>query len=728
MPRHRGLSAFHRYQQKYKRRASKGKTGRAHAKQIHLLDESESIEEDDVEDSESSERSVHSASNEIGSCDQSSSESESEFVLPRHPQHTKATRVKNEEAKRANQEYQEQETKEKTEFFQEMHQLNVAKRQTAMLKEGVEFCVRMGILSAYVPSTATKLPAFMVCAVMILLNAEKHAGELAEIFNRPMLNHIEMLRLLLGTGKNFAERVVQLAKHVDISDTKTTVYAPTNSFYSRPGPVSGGASSLYTEDHLYVLFTMMNKQIRMSADRPANAFADQLRALQPEGEPISDLVGYLEGRVCFLTTDIRSKLLAVCICSPGPIDVNEQTVYRMIQAFPFCGLGEVYYGDRTKVKSTGVSSTASLEERRKQKIACAAQLKINEVYRSFQQRDYQPNPNFGADEHYRLPEQNCRLHVVFSDESWIAVGMRGDRIWLSRLGEQPEVGNDKGIRFVLICFADKHGIHTWKDEEYGKVRDFFVRENESSNSTSSKANTKKMKIAVQKARGEKLDTEALLADGQKHMNEEFKRSFGRGGCFSWQISQKDDNNEGVEDDGLGSYKSNVSSENLLNVMIFQLLGAKRPTLLVLDNAAYHKKTGGFSPFAANVRLRDCEEFLRQQSPVSDLGVFWSKNSEPRFDGKVRSKLKKPELIEELKLLMARPLSDLERKAAEIGIRQFGVPHRILFLPPRMPEWNPVEFIWAWAKHYYKSPSRAQVKRKGPSSRESECRIDTATDN
>jgi hypothetical protein len=705
MPRHRGLSSYSTYKnRKIRTLAKQTKQGRAKRPR-------QAEEEEDLSQSEAS--SILDPESSHSGDAQSDSDSEPEFVLPRYPQYTKATRtVVSQDGNNSSD--GEEHGDEAVNFVRGLHRLRPPERQTAMLKNGVDFCVEVGVLSAYALSTVIKLPAFIVCVVVVYLNLIKHRDEVRKQLLKPKPNYVSILQLLVGGGKNFVERAIQLSKHVEEENGETTtVYAPTNLFYSKPGPMSGASSSLYTEDHLYVLFTMMNRHIRFAIDRPANELTNQLRALEPQGQPIVDLVSYLESDVCFISATTRAKLLAVCKSSPGPLDVTAQTIYRMIGAFPLHNLGEVYYGDRTKIRSTGVSNAASAEARLKQKIQFAASMKINEIYRSFQQQHYQPDPGFIAHPGYCLPPQTCRLRVVFSDESWIAVGMRGERIWLSTLGEQPEVGNDKGIRFVLIAFCDKDGIHNWTAPEYNKIRDFFARESEAGpGSTNTKANTKKMTAAVQNARGETPDVTLFQTQAQKTMSEDLKRSFGRGGCYTWQISQKNADNEDTEDDGRGSYKSNVSSDNLTNIIAFQLFGAKQPTLLVLDNAAYHKKTGGFSPFAANVRLRDCEEFLIAQPADSKFGVFWANNSTTGSNCQVRSRLKKDQLIEKLKIMMDAPLSDLERKVAEIGMRQFGVPHRILFLPPRMPEWNPVEFIWAWVKHYYVTNRLPKVNGKG----------------
>jgi hypothetical protein len=97
--------------------------------------------------------------------------------------------------------------------------------------------------------------------------------------------------------------------------------------------------------------------------------------------------------------------------------------------------------------------------------------------------------------------------------------------------------------------------------------------------------------------------------------------------------------------------------------------------------------------------------LERQSPDSELGKLCSEYYDPitkqkRTDKKVAVK---DILVERLKLLMPKDqlTTQIQRMAAEFGMRKWGIPVLILFLPSRTPSWNPVELIIAEAKGWFK---------------------------
>lgn len=76
---------------------------------------------------------------------------------------------------------------------------------------------------------------------------------------------------------------------------------------------------------------------------------------------------------------------------------------------------------------------------------------------------------------------------------------------------------------------------------------------------------------------------------------------------------------------------------------------------------------------------------------------WTPEGERRKGGALRE-----QLLQELQELIPKPpLTALQRKVAEIGMQKLGCPHMILYLPARMPEWDPVEFVFAQMKKYFR---------------------------
>lgn len=254
---------------------------------------------------------------------------------------------------------------------------------------------------------------------------------------------------------------------------------------------------------------------------------------------------------------------------------------------------------------------------------------------------------------------------------------------------------------MLILFLCASGVHSWAKGDYGKKRSFFVYSTASAKDT--KKNESNIKSALSSVKGlqEHPIGARSVSSEQLEMEAKEKANFGSGGAYVWQIDAdpKPDTSSEVRETDEGknqSYKGNVNNATIVKVFLFQAIFAKRPTLFVIDNAPYHKNTKAYSPYKSAVTLKETIAFLKQQDPGSELGKLWS---EVRADNDGCT-LRRAQLIERVKALMDVTLNDLEVALAEIGIRQFGVPHRVLFLPPRMPEFNPVEFLWAWVKHYY----------------------------
>jgi len=158
---------------------------------------------------------------------------------------------------------------------------------------------------------------------------------------------------------------------------------------------------------------------------------------------------------------------AVCGTSPGPIQVNGQDVRRAIDTINQSSDFEYsfYFGDRTKVKSQGASTSQSQEDKENAKQSFVSSRWANKHFREWTSVDAKPEPNFKINTNYKLPSQTHRHRMVYSDESWVATGMKNDYIWIPVDGQPVEVGNDKGLRLVLIIFVDEDGVDGWENED-----------------------------------------------------------------------------------------------------------------------------------------------------------------------------------------------------------------------------------------------------------------------
>jgi hypothetical protein len=638
------------------------------------------------------------ASEKGGSDTQSQSSYESAAPLikrfvPFHKRLTKGTRGDSEAIKQAQLKAQQDELAKKQELQTVAYKISsVPKRQTFVINKSVENAVLSGMFEFVEKKNIERAGAFQGCAILII-NGLKELGWKLRF---PEFSTLSSLAAkLFRTGLETCQRLVQLAT----KSVGEKLLVATDMLFMKPGPEKGATIKNYSKQHCLCLAVLMNRNIVYNTDRTCSQLAVDLVQLPDLHESIPDLLEWIDSGVCFLKDDHKTQLRAVCCDSPGPIWVSDEDVRRMIsyinQSNEFYDYFE--FADRTKVRSTGASTTATSEEKEAAKVHFLSRLWSNNVFKPFENDDFVPSPAFTISTYLAFPAQMCKYRVSYSDESWVAVGMRNNKIWLSRNGEQPEVGNDKGIRFVLILFADRNGIDSWSPDEYGKKRDFCVRFKQDSGV---QARNKK---ALDAAKGTFLPTEPLLSEDQKSFLEANPGFwFGRGGVYFWQIDPNAKNGKSSSDDESGSYKSNVASDNLLAIYKFQAHAAREPTIFVIDNAPYHKKTEGFSPHKIGITRREMVDFLKSVPSSSHLGEFWEANSKLNAKNERVSSLKRDQLVTELKRMMPETITDLERALAEIGMRKFGVPHRVLYLPARYPEWNPVEFIWAFEKHYFKS--------------------------
>ncbi len=105
----------------------------------------------------------------------------------------------------------------------------------------------------------------------------------------------------------------------------------------------------------------------------------------------------------------------------------------------------------------------------------------------------------------------------------------------------------------------------------------------------------------------------------------------------------------------------------------------KPSLIILDNAPYHKiyENDAFNPRKMN--KNELKEYLNKEKINYD------------------DRMLKSDLMD-LALKYWKPTSKLEKLAQIDGINRFNKEHKLLFLPPYYPELNPIEFVWARIKN------------------------------
>jgi len=123
-----------------------------------------------------------------------------------------------------------------------------------------------------------------------------------------------------------------------------------------------------------------------------------------------------------------------------------------------------------------------------------------------------------------------------------------------------------------------------------------------------------------------------------------------------------------------------------------LVHLREPSTIILDIARYHTTVSDdvFNPYKAR------KEKLR----------IWLKQNKVKFDKKA--------LKEELKMLALchwiPPLTIIEEMAEEHGLQYFGVPHRVVFIPPYHPEYNGNDLAWGQVKRFVGNNPTYKIKK------------------
>jgi hypothetical protein len=716
MPRRKGLN--YKSDRQRQRKKERQKRLNQKKKKIKLqtqtaINETPEIESEDEESHESDQASFDEE-------DDVNEESASGNPSPvrNHANLTKATRRSHPQLDLVSLQKEEEEKKK---YLDELLKIrNVSTRQSFAIKnENLERSIKYGVLVhsnkkerlPFVSPKEGETETLILNVITTFMNLEPDdfKSGLAMFQVAPRISRTRklatMVSRVLRVGETHVTRMIQL------HDNFGEKYISGESLFSRPGPkvFSKEVSGDFTTTHLFVLCAYINSLTRNNMDRTTTQIAKYFQHLEPKGAPIKHLIAYLDSDVCFLKPEHKSLLRQHCLESPGPIIVSAQQTYRAIQAINDSDIfpDDFYFGDRTKLTSVGASTTESEEAKREAKIEYIAALKFIERLKAFNARDFVPDPGCKLNPSHSLIPFQCAYDTVFMDESWVTVGMRPNLTWICKHGEPQEAGRGSGIRFVLILFLSASGIHSWDDDEYGTNRDFFVHSTATDKSV--KAHKKNIIEAMKKC--------GLIPHktGERGLNQQqvdweafTKTFFGAGGAFAWQIDAdakiKSLTAEALEQ----SYKGNVNNETIVMVFLFQAWFAKRPTIFVIDNAPYHKNTNTYTPYKANVTKTETIAFLRSQPEDSELGKMWGEVATSQD----KTNLSKDQLIEKVKALVPMTLNDLELALAEIGMKKFGVPHRVLFLPARMPEYNPVEFLWAWVKFHFKHNREAKLDKEG----------------
>lgn len=140
-------------------------------------------------------------------------------------------------------------------------------------------------------------------------------------------------------------------------------------------------------------------------------------------------------------------------------------------------------------------------------------------------------------------------------------------------------------------------------------------------------------------------------------------------------------------DKFADYHDNINGEIFLNLFKNRIIdNLEKKSLIIMDNASYHsyyKDKSYFNPKTAN--KTEIIDFLKSKGKIY-------------FDSNVLKKF----LVEEALKFWEKPQNDIEKIAEKNG-------HKILYLPPYHPEYNPIEYVWAKMKNFIADNPTYSVK-------------------
>ena len=160
----------------------------------------------------------------------------------------------------------------------------------------------------------------------------------------------------------------------------------------------------------------------------------------------------------------------------------------------------------------------------------------------------------------------------------------------------------------------------------------------------------------------------------------------------------------------------------MDILLAHMLSQARELfLLVSDNAPYNKvfdHMGTFNVWASNATLKGAIEHLRscyEEDQSTPLSILYSTYYHPETNEKRKSPdCNKTLILSKMREIVEKPtLTKQQLMAAEMGIRKFGYPHIIRYLPVKMPSWDPVELVFALLKTYFKRNRVAKIKNGVP---------------
>jgi len=465
----------------------------------------------------------------------------------------------------------------------------------------------------------------------------------------------------------------------------------------------------FTRGHLLVLvlYVNMNFQYKTLQGRPDLALV--MRSLPAVGEPITILETYLRSRGCSRTMQY-AEMRQVAASSPGPV---VHCTVKMVRAamdkinesptIPH----ELLYGKVSAVPSEGTLIQNVLEKQFELNTFLVA-MEVNNHRPLWKAYKAKPQPTFKCTPGYRHPPfADIQYQLVWTDETIVNKNTAREMGFHDSKGAGGSGSSGPGERVAIVLFLDRDGINGWSDEDYSKLQDLYFYPLASPTKGPAKAWSDALKFMCKEFVLPQNSTSWLPPFNPPGFTPPNASSFGRYGIYAWEVKKGDD----------ATHFSNMDNDLYVPILTKQALSWTRPTWCIMDQSTVHGTIEGFNPFRSDVTKVEAETFLRDKhasEPLGEYGLLYSGLFDTtKVPHTLKVKILAPELIAKIKGIMkTRPLSRVELALAEIGMRRFGVPHRVILIPVRMPDFDPCEFVFGVTKDDYKRRRFARFDAKG----------------
>lgn len=485
-----------------------------------------------------------------------------------------------------------------------------------------------------------------------------------------------------------------------------------------PDPRANGTNK-FTLAHLLVLILYFNLNQKFAVDRSMAALASVFRSLPEAGSPIKVLLQYINHDATpakFKEQEYRD----VAKSSPGPIpDCTETHVNAAIGAINnspdiehyiiYCTREE---GNREGTHTASVDQQA--EERRKFQVDLHFYEYLAREWDGEAKREHQPQPRFKADRYFKLENwmRTCKRPIVYKDESWFNLNLTSSKIWIDKLGDSV-FGTEGGERYVIFTAVTEDGFVGWRPDDYGKCNFIFDTRKE----TPSMQNKHLEAYRRAGKASESLNAGELLPTGREPENKKMPFT---SGMMLFRSGQTAKEASGEQPQTASSYKTTFNGDTSLEYLLLVCETMNAPCVIVLDRAPYNMRkfpAGELDVYSFDVTLTEMEKFLKDEYKKhggrSDYAEVYLKHYTAAGERINKSAALKDILLAELREKIKEPsLTEIQIRLAEAGIRRFGYPHIVVYLPVRMPSWDPVEFIFAQFKHLFKRNRLLRLNKDG----------------